>query len=450
MSKPKEVIGLELGAPSDMEIVGPKNNIPVRFSHFNILTQVRQEYDPESLNRLAQSMVDTDEAGTQFLNIIQAPTVIQLSHKQAVEYIAKINDIFGKEHSIEELMPMSTKPGKARRQYIIVVAGHRRSLAIPIAARMLGKDPAKLMVRSHILDGDTSVRTAIKIQYRENFYQKPESWEDAYAIDAILKEGLESGTYRSFKDCAKDLSIDEDRVSRAYRFQTLPEPVREQVKEEVLHFGRALMLTKVFASIAFKDCQDTLSNEQKAQFAKRLQENKLYMNDILPFVASERRAILHADFMFYATKMTTFRSNKKAQTYADQIVNANISDVVDFKLFVDTQDRIDRENDQLQRAASRDLAVHSLRHLTSILYGDRARIEAGRKTVLGGSSRVDRLLSALVKGMEAVSEPRRENEAAAIRAIDDAVGAASTLIEGLQKDDAEQETGVLHRSSAEK
>ncbi len=433
MSEPREDVGLETGAPSDMEIVGPKNNIPVRFSHLNILTQVRQEYDVDRLNRLAQSMVDTEEDGTPYLNVIQAPTVIQLSHRQAVEYIEKINDIFGKQHSVEELTPMSTRPSKNRRHYIIVVAGHRRSLAIPIAAKMLGKDPHKLMIRSHVLEGDTSVRTAIKIQYRENFYQKPESWEDAYAINAILKEGLDSGAYGSFIDCAKDLSIDEDRVSRAYRFQTLPEPVREQVKEDTLHFGRALMLTKVFASIAFKDCQENLSDEQKAQFAKRLQENKLYLKDILPFVLPERRAILDDSFMFYTTKMTTFRSNKKAQTYADQIVNANISDVVDFKLFVDTQERIDRENDQLQRAAARELAVYSLRHLTSILYGDGVRVEAGRQTVLGGSSRVIRLLGALVRGMEAAAQPGRDNEAATLRAIDEATGAASTLIEELER-----------------
>lgn len=428
--------------PAERKRLGPSELTDVPLVRLNLLSQVRQAYDPEGINELARSMLLPDGNGGYSINVIQPPTLARLTRIQAIDYIAKINEVFNANHTVDELVSLGEEDDEHEGKYIIVIAGHRRTLAIYNAADVAKEDIQALDVSSNVIDGnDLTFSEAISIQYRENFHRRPDSWEDAFAVNAIYHDGVARGQYKTFADCAEHLSIDADRVARAYRFQTLPEAVRDLVKDEVLQFGRALMLSKIFVAMALNECKTELTDEQKDDFARKLQDNKLYLPELMKHVLEHRQPALRNGFMAHTSKIGTFPTHAKASLYAEQIVQANLGDVIDLRLILNSQEVVDRENDTITRAASREVAVQALRAIVATLRSDQVRIEDGRRTVLGHSARVNSLLKSLTKGIEAAQHTAGRSDAEREEIISEAIASATALAFHIETSDNDANDG---------
>lgn len=265
--------------------VGPKEDLLAPIDVINMVSQVRQQYDPADLAELKQAMITEDDKGEKRIQLIQPITVGYFHKNDLREYLTKLNNTWGTEHTISELTPV---PGSHSRYYFLVVAGHRRTLAIRQAADDLEIDASRIDVVFHVMQGtDFTFREGIKTQYKENFHKRPESWEDAIAIGSILREGLGSGEYNSFADCARDLGIPPERVSKAYRFNELPDLVKSAVEKGLFGYGAAVELHQIAVALAHNLARDRYSDEQMNQFLFLYDAGKAILSDVIPYLTED-------------------------------------------------------------------------------------------------------------------------------------------------------------------
>ncbi len=265
--------------------VGPKEDLLAPIDFINMVSQVRQEYDPDDLAELKQAMITEDDNGEKRIQLIQPITVGYFHKNDLREYLEKLNSTWGTEHTVNEL---TSVPGSHGRYYLLVVAGHRRTLAIRQAAEDLEIDVSRIDVVFHVMQGtDFTFREGIKTQYRENFHKRPESWEDAIAIGSILREGISNGEYNSFADCARDLGIPSERVSKAYRFNELPTYVKSAVEKGLFGYGAAVELHQIAVALAHNLARARYTEDELQQFLYQYDAGKALLSDVLPYLTAE-------------------------------------------------------------------------------------------------------------------------------------------------------------------
>ncbi|MBP9738810.1 hypothetical protein KBD20_03920, partial [Candidatus Saccharibacteria bacterium] len=163
--------------------VGPTEGLVAPLELINMVSQVRQNYNDHDLVELRDALIEEDDKGDKKIGLIQ-PITVGYFHRNDLEgYLEKLNSTWGTDHEVSELTPV---PGSHGRYYFLVIAGHRRTIAIKMAAEKIGQDPSSVDVIFHVKQGsEFTFREGIRTQYRENFHKRPESWEDAVAINAI-------------------------------------------------------------------------------------------------------------------------------------------------------------------------------------------------------------------------------------------------------------------------
>lgn len=264
--------------PDDRIEVGPKEDLLAPLDVINMVSQVRQEYDPHDLAELKSAMIVENEKGEKKIQLIQPITVGYFHRNDLNRYLEKLNSTWGTDHTLDELTSL---PGSSGRYFLVVVAGHRRTIAIRQAAEELEIDPSRIDVVFHVNHGTHfTFREGIKTQYRENFHKRPESWEDAVAVSAILSEGLRSGEYETFADCARDLGIPPERVSKAYRFEELPTVIQDRVQAGTLGYGAALEIHKIAVAKAFSLVKEQFTTEETEDFLFRFEKGFSLLSDV--------------------------------------------------------------------------------------------------------------------------------------------------------------------------
>lgn len=353
-------------------LVGPKEDCYVPADQVNLVSQMRQTYHESDQDPLEQSLIRYDKDGSAYIDLIQPITVGVFSPDEAHVYLDNINRMWKARHKLEDLHQLSDG------SYLIVIAGHRRVLGIRKVAREIGLPIERVKIVAHIDHGDEiSFRDAVSKQYRENFHKRPESWEDALAVNAIYQDGFTEGDYKSFADCSKDLSISEDRISRAVRYSTLPETVQTLVEQGSLHFGRALLLTALFSAMAFKHLRENVPDDVRASFWSLLNNNKLNLQDVWKLVNTERKHQLSNDFVMHAARVASMSSQAKARAYCAN-VQADMF-VHQFSLVEVGEEALHRHDERQGRAQARQVALEALRALVAVLYGDVDRAKRGQK-----------------------------------------------------------------------
>lgn len=224
--------------------VGPKQPELVCLADFNALTQTRQSYDPEAIDELAQSMIECDSATgvVTGLKLINAPLVGRFSKEALANYIDDLNDLFETSHSVDQLTPTSDG------SYLVLIAGHRRSLALNRAVEIAGGTSRDLLVRTVVVD-NISFADAFKDQTIENIHDRPPAQDEAEAIAkycAFRQRRMGDGDARvSVAQCARELSLKPKKVRNALKYAELPQRVKGFVNNGVLTYTDGVLINDV-------------------------------------------------------------------------------------------------------------------------------------------------------------------------------------------------------------
>ncbi len=375
---------------------------------FNVVEQVRKKMDAETLDNLVASLIEYDEEGENpRVKVIQPITCVVFNFENAQRYIETVNAVWGSEDDIADLEPIRVRNG-TDDHFIIILAGHRRHLAAGIAASQIGQDPATLDMPFFVAKDVEDYRDAIKIQYRENTHKQPEPWEDALAISAVLGDARQQGRYSSYAACARELGITEERVSRAYLFQTLPDFVKTSVRRDFISVGRALTLGKLYAVLAYDACKNYITDEQKDKFLKDLAQKKLYLEDVMAHVREEDVPLLEDKFHAHFRKVTQekeLRTKTKTEEYVENTITDVLRDVGEQMSFIaTTEEEILEEQRRKDRLEDRKLAVEALRKIAVLLFSDSLRADRGYELAIAKTPSVKSGLQVLNESLNDLME----------------------------------------------
>lgn len=234
---------------------------PVPWIYMNAVSQTRKIVRAEPLDELARAIESPDELGEPRNELLHPPLLNRLTTREkAEEYLTELNECFGTEHSVDELLPDD------KGHYLIVIAGHRRRLATGKLIEEQGADPRTSRVDCTVRD-DLPFFDALQLQIAENSHQQLSMTEQARAINAIYHYGIAKEKYASIEDCARDLHFGDEKVSRALAFCRLPDYVQDCVERGVYSYSASIEmepLTEAYRLLFDKKYPDRSEDERDA------------------------------------------------------------------------------------------------------------------------------------------------------------------------------------------
>lgn len=208
----------------------------VRLDEINRLAQTRQNYDPEALQELADSMLIQNENGILQFELIHDLTVAEFNDKEFENFLKDHEDFYDKEVDRSNLK--RSEDGSWR----IVIAGHRRSLAAELNCRNANVPTSEAFVKASIKNG-ISFEEALVLQLRENVHLRPPAIDEAKQIDRYFRlRSRREGSRPTIASCARILGFSESKVSEALRFAQLPAEVQKEASRGMISYGHAVEL----------------------------------------------------------------------------------------------------------------------------------------------------------------------------------------------------------------
>lgn len=205
------------------------------YDRLNVFTQTRKTFYEEDLEELVRSIESVDEVGRPRNELLHPPFVNILDKPEAEEYLQELNACHKTSHSLDEAVALDDG------RYAIVVAGHRRRLAIGRIIAKQDADPATSTVASNVAYNLTFAG-ALRIQIEENTHLQLPVHEIARAIQATYRYGIDRGDFKTVADCVKALPFGEEKVRNALRFCEMSEFVQNAVEDGRIGYGVAVAL----------------------------------------------------------------------------------------------------------------------------------------------------------------------------------------------------------------
>lgn len=225
--------------------VGPKDLHWVPLQGITMLPQQRVSYRGDQLEDLENALTRIDDDGVMHIELIHPPTLNVFDDQAAArQYVRDLNECFELEHPVDAIKPY---PNPESQTYIALIAGHRRIHAITELVNKQERSPDKVDVACSVKYGH-DFASAIDLQYRENEHRRLTPWQDARAVVTRYKIGVKRGEFSSFSECARKMGISPERVSHAYKFDQLPQFIKDEIKEDNqarLSYGKAVLLYPV-------------------------------------------------------------------------------------------------------------------------------------------------------------------------------------------------------------
>lgn len=214
----------------------------------------------ESVNRLEQPRKTFEEipslADSIAVHGVANPiTVAQLSEDRCTQYLEVINDVWGTEHTVDDLVSLGLN---GEKKIHILIAGERRYRAIGLLKEQGCEDCQEQGIaatcyenhfgRSEVevrLMANVSVRAALDLQSAENIHKRVPPHEDArflYEYYRFVKKDEPESTLRGF---ARGVSRSEEQIRDAIKFCELPENVQDSVKLAQISYGIAIQISRL-------------------------------------------------------------------------------------------------------------------------------------------------------------------------------------------------------------
>lgn len=219
---------------------GPKEIVGVRLSDIVALPQMRQVYDEEALKELEDSLLAESwdpESSRQLtsddVNLNNAINLARLSRPQAETYIAENADYYGT--APEDQLNLDELSWDEHGKTHILIAGHRRTLAMNRVAERFGFSPDDVFAASTVYDGIT-FNDALPLQTRENIYKAPPAVDEARQVDLRYRYLARHGRKPPVRELASFFGYSETKVRDALAFASLPPLIQSFATDKLLPF----------------------------------------------------------------------------------------------------------------------------------------------------------------------------------------------------------------------
>lgn len=384
-------------AEGERYTIGEIDQGKVPYAVINRLHQTRQVIKRDEIEELKGALIKSKNGVWQvdLLAQVRACEFPPTMEDKLQDYLDDLNATWGSNHKIADLD--RTDEGS----YVVLIFGHRRMEAAALALEEIGIPLESTDVVFQAKDPeDITFDDVISDQYRENFHQRPDTWEDAYALTHIYRRNKQTGRYKTFKDCANHLAIGVDRVGRAHRFETLPEEVKELTREGVLPFYKGLMLTGLFSALALIRCKGTIPDEQFEELEKKQQSNKLYLPEVMELLDKDAKKDLLLSFVSHAAKAIPL-SEQQLRGYINSTYHSIFED--NQLTFIEvTEEELERRRDaDLSRELSKE-TMASVKQLMGALAVDQQRLKSGRRPLFLVSRRARTLMRRAVTRIDKI------------------------------------------------
>lgn len=221
----------------------------IAINNINVLNQPRQTF-------LDIDLIAQDIARKNLLNPL---TVAELDRAQAQEYIDTINEIWGTNHTIDELKQAEGE--NIEEKYYILIAGERRLKALKQldtvgcfdCQEAFGKGPCSTRHPHVFKDGNKiearlmrnfDALTAIDTQASENTHLRPAPQEEALFYDRYYKLKKRINSKYTIAQFSRDVGKSPDTITSALRFCKLPDEIQEFVANGTISYGIGVELQR--------------------------------------------------------------------------------------------------------------------------------------------------------------------------------------------------------------
>lgn len=255
---------------------GPHTIGWVSLPDINVIEQIRKSYPPEQISALAESIEvvgDDDDQATGF-NLANPVAVAKLTPDHATRYIEEHADFYGQD--------APTDVQAADDGYCsILIAGHRRRMAIKSLVEKHELDPSAVVIASSLHD-NISFEDALALQVRENTYEKVPAHEEAKNIQLYYNylQNKSPNKRVTFRQVAAHTGRSESTVSQALSFMTLPDSIQDYVANNALPYTTVASLKPLMEAydeyyVQKNDSQDPDSKDDYIETSLIIMANNL-------------------------------------------------------------------------------------------------------------------------------------------------------------------------------
>lgn len=200
---------------------------PVSYDLINIAPQMRDEFDEDDLNELADSIKN--------VSLLQPIIAYEMPPKLAEWYLGICNQTWGRQVTLEDWKPQENG------NYIILAAGERRYRAVGKLIDNESRQPSEVDMEAFVRRCEEPM-DLMRVQVAENIHSRPKPYQYAVILNGIYKLGQEIGLYETPEDFIKDAPAGRRTTKRALQFFELPPSVREAVAGEQIGYGHSISL----------------------------------------------------------------------------------------------------------------------------------------------------------------------------------------------------------------
>jgi|GEM_PF-4857321 len=174
--------------------------------------------------------------------MINEPIYAVLNEDSMASYIDAVNEAWDSTVSIDNFFALTE--GEHAGQYMIVVAGHRRTVALKANA-----DEEEIPYDRYAFDAkivtDPDPYDILAIQLAENVYEPPPKHRYAAMIEEMYKLGLASERWDTPAGFIRNSPMKEDTVRNALKFMQQPPEIFQMVADGHLNYGIAVELYRL-------------------------------------------------------------------------------------------------------------------------------------------------------------------------------------------------------------
>lgn len=228
--------------------IGPTNLEFVSLARINVLPQIRQEYDKDALEELANSILTGDLSLDAITDEQKAEVSSAAFDLENPLNMGRHDDLslkrFIRDHGDYYQIPSAERvtPDSLIRlddgRTMIANAGHRRRLASQVLAKAFEVDEEDFEIASSVYDNITFDDALMK-QSRENVYDRPPAQDEAKAIGRLYRNMLRAHPEKppTIAAVARKLGFRETKVRDALAFDSLPLRIQAYTFDGILSYG---------------------------------------------------------------------------------------------------------------------------------------------------------------------------------------------------------------------
>ncbi len=259
------------------------------FTKIITLPQMRTDFDPKTLQELADSIAESK-------GMISLQIVATFSPKDFWSYSEFVCTVYRRKLSSIEMRQIKKKIGKSNVR--VMIAGERRLRALGILWNQ-GCSECQKQAGSKVGNGQcwkkhmgtlskvVTIRVPatkdpvdlLGIQLAENVHSRPNTYEEADAIAKFAVFLKATNNKMSYEKMAERMGRSPEMIRKALSFYALPTSIRNMVRDKIVKYGFATELARLQDQVKYSE-EDLLRELNVALADKRLRKVEVFADHV--------------------------------------------------------------------------------------------------------------------------------------------------------------------------